>query len=217
MNYRALILCCLFTMSVCSGTAPSVKELVKSIQSSKTANEFSGKIKLLGLPDSLLSKYNKKEFSGYMERDQNAPDQPLFTKAHFVRAETFAANLNADTAKELISQVVFATGKEKTDLRVYLLFIHDAKNRLVYVTCYEMVVCDHVPENTVSFGFEPAPGRNWNFIKIHVYQVESCGDEVSFFERNDSLIIESAAVTLQTGKPYNEQSSNRFDELKDME
>lgn len=217
MNYNALILCFLLSISVCSSNGNSVKEIIKSITLSKTTKEFNENLQCLGLPDSVSLKYNKKNYSGYMERDQKTSDQPLFTKSHFVRAETFTSNLNADTSKELISQVVFTTGKEKTDLRVYLLFIHNDKNRLLHFFSYEMLVCDQVPENTLSFGFESLPGKNWNFMKIHLYQVESCGDQVSFFERNDSLVYYGTALKLRVGKLYNEQSSNRFDDLEDMD
>lgn len=217
MNYKTMIFCFLFLMNACSGNAVSVKEILQSITSAKTTKEFSSNLKLLGLPDSLSLKYGKKSYAGYLERDQNSPEQPLFTKTHFVRAETFTSNLNTDSARELVTQVVFCTGKEKTDLRVYLLFIHDVKNRLLYFTSYEMLVCDQVPENTLAFGFDPLPGKNWNFVKIHLFQVESCGDQVSFFERNDSLVFNGEGIGLRKGKPYNEQSSNRFDELEDME
>ena len=99
--------------------------LVKSLKYSKTLQDYVSVLKKMQTPDSIIAKYSQTNWAGVEEKIGPQKSLPLFTKNHFKRAEIFLVNLDEDTSAEYVSQVIFATGDQKTDYKIYFIYIND--------------------------------------------------------------------------------------------
>jgi hypothetical protein len=200
--------------------APKISSTTKSFHALKTTEEFISALNLLGTPDSLIRKYSTLEFAGTLElMEKPGVKLPLFTKDHFIRAETFKENLDSDSMKEYVSQVVFATGSDKVDRKIYFLFIHDDdanKNALLYFKVFDELLCDHTPASPMNFGFIKSVGGNYKSIEFKIVRTESCGDQISYYSVNDTLDFGGKVFDYRKGKPFGAVHINRSNELQEM-
>jgi hypothetical protein len=186
---------------------------------SKT-DEFVSALKLLGAPDSVIKKYCALEFAGALElMEKPGVKLPLFTKQHFARAETFRENLDSDSAKEYISQVIFATGTDKLDRKIYFLFVHGDDvngNTPRYFKVFDELLCDHTPASPMNFGFVKKDKEYFKEIEFKIVRSESCGDQIDYFNENDTLWFNGKAFEYRPGKPFGAIHINRSEELKEI-
>jgi hypothetical protein len=200
--------------------APKVSLTTKSFKTLTKTEEFVRDLKTLGTSDSIIKKYSTLEFAGALElMEKPGAKLPLFTKDHFVRAETFRENLDSDSAKEYVSQVIFATGSDKVDRKIYFLFVHDDdanNNALLYFKVFDELLCDHTPASPVSFGFIKNGRGNFKNIEFKIVRSESCGDQISYYNENDTLEFNGKQFEYRQGKPFGAIHINRSDELQEM-
>jgi len=68
----------------------------------------------------------------------------------------------------------------------------------------------------VSFEFKSVINKNYKMIIFNLNRSESCGDQIASFQRSDTLVMVQKNMLYKEGKPYNEESSDRFQDLEDM-
>jgi hypothetical protein len=200
--------------------APKISPTVKSFHSMTKNEEFVNALRLLGTPDSVLKKYSALEFAGALElMEKPGTKSPLFTKAHFARAETFRENLDSDSAKEYVSQVIFATGSDKLDRKTYFFFVHDDdanNNALKCFKVFDEMLCDHTPSSPMTFGFIINAKEDYKNIEIKIVRCESCGEQISYYNVNDTLEFNGKVFSYRQGKAFGAVHINRSDELQEM-
>jgi hypothetical protein len=220
MIYKLLIAGALLASSIVAAT-PKVGETVKAIRTLSKTDDFVNALRKLGTPDSIIAEYSKPQFAGSVElMNKPGAEIPLFTKAHFVRSETFRENLDADPGKEYVSQVVFATGSEKLDRKIFFVFIHDDDdngNRLIGFKVFDEVLCDRTPESPMTFAFKKMSNSVPAKIEFTIVRTISCGDDISFYTVCDTMAYAGKSIVYRPGVAHDTVSSNRMQDLKEIE
>jgi hypothetical protein len=195
-----------------------VGETVKTIRTLSKTDDYVKALRSLGTPDSVIAAYSKPEFAGSVElMEKPGAAYPLFTKAHFTRAETFRENLDADPAKEYISQVVFSTGAEKLDRKIYFVFIHNNDgSRLLGFRMFDELLCDHTPESPVTFGFVKKTNSGPAAIEFKIVRTISCGDDIDYYTEKDTLELNGKTPVYRQGAAHDSVHINRAKELKEF-
>lgn len=199
---------------------PRINETVKGIRTLSKTEDYAKALRLLGTPDSLIAKYSMPEYAGALElMEKPGAEYPLLTKAHFVRAETFRENVDGDPAKEYVSQVLFATGSEKLDRKIYFVFVHDDDangDRLVRFALFDELLCDHTPASPMTFSFLRKGNSGPAAIEFKIVRTISCGDDIDYFTVNDTMAYDGKTVDYRRGAPRDSVHINRSKELKDF-
>jgi hypothetical protein len=198
--------------------APKISETVKSFRTLSKTDDYVKALRSLGTPDSVIAEYSKPEFAGNVElMEKPGAAYPLFTKAHFTRAETFRENLDADPAKEYVSQVVFSTGAEKLDRKIYFVFIHDDDgSKLLGFKVFDELLCDHTPESPMTFGFVKKGASGPASIEFKIVRTISCGDDIDYYTEKDTLEFNGKIPVFHQGAPRDSVHIDRAKEMKEF-
>jgi hypothetical protein len=219
MNYKLFFLIS-FILTNFIYASSSVMQTTKSLHSVSKTEDYVKALKSLGAYDSILSKYSAAEYAGSMElMEKPGVKLSLFTKDHFVRSETFREDIDGDSQKEYVSQVVFATGSEKLDRKIYFVFIHDDDtkgNALIYFKVFDELLCDHTPTSPVTFEFAKQDKSASKNMVFKIIRTQSCGDQIDYYSENDTLMLNGKPSYYREGKPYDAVHINRSDELEEL-
>jgi hypothetical protein len=177
--------------------APAAPDPVARVKAAKTPESLRQALLDLGVPAKVLDS---------LQADKSMP-APGWLK----RAETFKANLDADPARESVTQVFFeANGDSNPDgkARIYFVLVHKGKAEGAPAAFhfFDLLYCNHADAGGMTFAFKGGARKDIVF-KQRIF--ESCGMQVSSYDQADTLRFQNGAYSYIEGAKSGESSMDR--------
>jgi hypothetical protein len=145
--------------------------------------------------------------------DSIQSDTDIFSPAKLKRAETFKANLDGDTTKESITQVLFegaSGGTADERALIYFLLVHEGKaeGKPAYFRLFDLTYCGYAGKGGMTFAFRGGARKS---IAISLDVFEACGLQVGGYDQVDTIKYERGTYRYFKGPKRNESEMNRMD------